>query len=172
MNAADKYFLKAKDNYPHDLDKALEALEYGLSCDNEHAGLLTLQGTIYHNDLKQFDAAEECFELALFYNKNYVDTWYSYITFAIEMNDLTKADKLIQSAMKVRGTEIARIYYRAALLADRKGAYAEAVDTIQKARLNCCCKECYDFLKDETDRLQMKLKVHTEQNSMINIILT
>jgi hypothetical protein len=42
MTAADKYYLKAKDYYPYEIEEALEALEYGLSADETHAGLLTL----------------------------------------------------------------------------------------------------------------------------------
>lgn len=84
MNAADKYFLKAKDNYPYNIEDAIEALEYGLSCDSEHPGLLALMGYIYYNDLGKLDNAFNCFEQALLVDAAYIDTYYAYIKCAID----------------------------------------------------------------------------------------
>src|SRR5690606_7466938 len=98
MTAADKYYLKAQDYYPCNLEEVLEALEYGLSCDEEHAGLHTLKGQVYYHYLKQFEAAKECFELALFYDKGFVDAYYAYIDLALTVKAYTKAEKLIETA--------------------------------------------------------------------------
>lgn len=171
MTAADKYFLKAKDNYPYCLDEAIEALEYGLACDNEHAGLLTLQGTIYYKDLKQFEAAKECYELALFYDSTYVDAWYAYIGFATVMKEYSKVEKLVEGALKIRGVDTARVLYLSARSAEMQGKHAMAIDIMKKARFHCICKDCYKFYEEEIERVAIK-EVHVkEQQSLINVVL-
>jgi tetratricopeptide (TPR) repeat protein len=171
MTAADKYYLKAKENYPYNLDDVLEALEYGLSCDNEHPGLLTLMATIYERDLKQFNAAREQYELALFYDNTFVDAYYAYIQFALRMNDDKKAARLIASAMHVAGIDKARILYLRALLHTQQGQYASAIADMKAARQHCQCKDGYSFYTKEQERIEQKQKDYAQQYQSINVVL-
>jgi tetratricopeptide (TPR) repeat protein len=171
MTAADKYFLKAKDNYPFCLDEAIEALEYGLACDNEHAGLLTLQATIYFKDLKQFEAAKECYELALFYNSSYVDAWYAYIGFATAMKEYAKVEKLVAGALQVKGVDTARVLYLSARCTEAQGEFALAVSIMKKSKVYCSCSDCYKFYEDEIERIITKTGHIEQEQRLVNIIV-
>jgi tetratricopeptide (TPR) repeat protein len=170
MTAADKYYLKARDNYPYNLEEALEALDYGLSCDDTHAGLLTLQGNIYFKDLKQFSAAKDCFELAIFHDVLFVDTYYAYIEFALAMNNYKKAEKLITQALQVNGIEKARVLYLHALLFEKQDVYADAINQLKLAKQHCDSKESYSFLAGELERLQAKNTVAEEHQKKLNVV--
>jgi tetratricopeptide (TPR) repeat protein len=171
MTAADKYYLKAKEYYPFDLEIALEALDYGLSCDSGHPALLTLMGTVYWKNLKQFDAARENFELALYHDNSFVDAYYAYTMFAITMDEFKKAEKLVAAALKVKGADHAHIYYCEALLKEKQQKYTAAIDSLRKAAQYCMKKECYSSYQEEIERIQLKNKDLKEYKAQINIVL-
>lgn len=171
MNAADKYYLKAKDNYPYNLEEALEALDYGLSHDDTHAGLLTLQGKVYYRDLSRFDAARENFELALYHEPGYIHAYYEYIRLAVMVDDCKKAEKLIRKAMAVPGTDKSRLHYSEAMMLEKQGAYIGAINSIKKAMLTCQSKDCHTFYCDELERLLSKNTQSKEDNNMSNIVV-
>ena len=172
MTAADKYFLTAKDYYPYNMEEAIQALEYGLACDDEHAGLLTLKGVIYYKSLKEFDAARECFELALFYDAQYVDAYYAYLRFALIVNDLAKVAKLIAAAKQVQGINMARVLYSEALLLERQGKYRDAVQILKKAKALSYSTDSYCFFGAEMERIDTKNRQMIEYNAQVNIIIT
>lgn len=171
MTAADKYYLKAKDNYPYNLEDALEALEYGLSCDDTHAGLLTLQGNIYFRDLKQFDAAKECFELALYHNSSFVDTYYAYIMLSLTINNYKKAEKLIAKALHVPGIDKSRILYLQALSFEKKDVFTDAIHHLKMAKQYCASKESFTFLEEELERVQAKNNIQEVGQKQLNVVL-
>ncbi len=171
MNAADKYYLKAKDNYPYNLEEALEALDYGLSHDDAHAGLLTLQGKIYYRDLSRFDAARENFELALYHEPGYIHAYYEYIRLAIMMDDFAKVEKLISKALAVRGIDKSRIYYHEALMLEKQGIYTDAINSMKKAMLHCQDKNCNEFFAGEMERLLAKNTQSKEDSNKSNVVV-
>ncbi|MES2704910.1 MAG: hypothetical protein V4649_19900 [Bacteroidota bacterium] len=156
MNAADKYFLKAKEKYPYEVDDALESLDYGLSHDGDHAGLLTMKGNIYYEDLKQFDAARECYELALINDNAYVEAYYGYIRFTLTMSDYARAERLVIAALQVKGIDLATIYYYEALLREKQQSFGKAVKSLAKAREHCTVKKTYSFYEEEAERIEQK----------------
>lgn len=171
MNAADKYFLKAKDNYPYNLEEALEALDYGLSHDDTHAGLLTLQGKIYYRDLSHFDAARENFELALYHEPGYVHTYYEYARLAIILDDFARAEKLIGKALTVPGIDKSRIYYNEALMFEKRVAYTGAINSMKKAMQHCQDKNCNEFFAGELERLLAKNTQSKEDSNKSNVVV-
>lgn len=171
MNAADKYYLKAKDYYPHNLEEVLEALDYGLSHDDTHAGLLVLQGRIYYRELSRFEAARENFELALYHDPLYIHAYYEYIRLAILIDDYTKAEKLVNKALKVRGIDKSRVYYNQALMLEKQMFYTRAIDSIKNAMLHCQDKDCREFYTGELDRLLSKNAQSKEDNNKSNVIV-
>jgi tetratricopeptide (TPR) repeat protein len=172
MNAADKYYIIAKDNYPYQMDEALEALEYGLSHDPEHPGLLTLQGDIYFRDLEQFVQALECYELALLSNPSFIPVYYSFLQLALKLDMHTRVEKLIDAAKKTAGINPARIAYYQSLLYEKLNRYADAVNNLRLAEKYSQCKEEYAFIEKEIERIEQKDKKLKEYKSSINIILT
>lgn len=171
MTAADKYYLKARDYYPYNYEEALEALEYGLSCDDEHAGLLTLKGRIYYTDLKRFDAAKECFELALYYDASFTDTYYAYLDFALTIEDYPLMARLVAKALKQTGIDKAAILYKEALMYEMSGSYDNAVKSLANAKMHCTSGKSLSFYEEEAERVKEKERDVRARQLPINIIL-
>jgi len=171
MTAADRYYLKARDAYPYDYDEVLEALEYGLSCDDEHAGLLTLRGRIYYTDLKRFDAAKECFELALYSDASFIDTYYAYLDLALMTEDYALMAKLIAKAMRQTGIDKAAILYKEALMYEMSGNYDSAVRSLANAKMHCTSGKNPSFYDEEAERVKEKERNMRARQLPINIIL-
>lgn len=163
MTAADKYYLKAKDCYPYEIEEALEALDYGLSYDDGHAGLLVLKGEIYHTDLKRYNTAIECFELALYHDATFTETYYPYIKLLTETEELTRAEALIKKAFSVKGIDRSRLWYLQAMVLEKQGNFAGALDLLDNSRLYCQSKDCFSFYTDEARRIKKKSKKKKEK---------
>ncbi len=159
MTAADKYFLKAKDNYPYDIDDALEALEYGLSHDDTHSGLLTLCGQIQYKDLCRYDLAAESFGLALYHAPDYTEAYYHYIDLLTDTGNVKAAEELIARALNVTGINKARIWHREALLYERQEMYTIALASIKNARIWTNDKDYSDRYAQEHKRIKKKMKM-------------
>lgn len=172
MTAADKYFLKAKDYYPYDLEQVLEALEYGLSADDMHPGLLTLMGKIYHHHLRQFEQARECFETSLYSDALYVDTYYAYAHLLLWLNELPKAAKIVDRALGVPGIDRPKMLYFKAILHEKQGDYQLATGSLREAIRHSLTAECHKYYEDEIERLLTKDKRIREYAAPVNIILT
>lgn len=164
MTAADKYYLKAKDCYPYEIEEALEALEYGLSYDETHAGLLALKGKICHRDLRQFTIARECFELALYHDSQFVDTYYNYIRLLCELEEAKMAEKLVARALTVKGIDKAKIWHLEALVYEKQNMYTLALASLNNALEYSQDKDFYSFLQDEKKRVKKKSKPKEEEN--------
>jgi tetratricopeptide (TPR) repeat protein len=171
MTAADKYYLKAEENYPFNLEEALEALEYGLSTDDMHPGLLTLKGRIYHRNLRQFDLARECFETALYSDSLYVDTYYAYMYLLLWLNELEKAGRLIARALKVPGIDRPQVLYFKAIMHEKQGEFQVAAGCLREAAQYSLSKQCYKFYTGEIERVRAKDKDLEAQKAPVNIIL-
>lgn len=158
MTAADKYYLKAKDCYPYEIEDALEALEYGLSHDDSHAPLLALKGEIYYQDLKRFPAAIECFELALYHDAAYVGAYYNYIKLLCEIDEMKQAEKMISRALGTKGIDRAKVLHLEAMMYEQQGMYTIALSSLNSALFHCRDKEDTSFYTDEIKRVKKKSK--------------
>jgi len=127
INLASGYYLKALDNFHFAADEALEQLNYALSYDEEHAPSHCLMGALYMQYLKDYTEAMHCFELALLYDVNYVDTYKWYINLCLWIGDLSKADQLISRASKISAFSKASIYQYKMMLAENKSDIRRAL---------------------------------------------
>ena len=154
------------------MEEALDALEYGLSSDESHAGLLTLKGEICHRDLKQFDTAKECFELALYHDAAFVETYYNYVKLLYELDEAKAAEKLIVRALTVKGIDKAKMWHLEALVYEKQRMYTIAMASLSNALEYCQDKELYSFYKDERKRVKKKSKPannSVEQESEVQV---
>lgn len=166
MTAADKYYLKAKENYPYEMEVALEALEYGLSYDDTHAPLLTLKAEIYYNDLRRLDAAMECLEAALYHDSFYTEAHYLYLRILIETGEVVRAEKHISKALNVRGIDKGKIWHQEALILEQRGLLEEAIDKLAEAKRYSQTKDCFSFYSSETKRIRKKSKfIHLDDEA-------
>lgn len=158
MTAADKYYLKARELYPYDMDDVVEALDYGLSHDDAHAGLLNLRGEITYHNLRQLHAAREIFELALYHDPQYADTYYNLIRLLCDLDEAQAAERLIARALMVKGIDKARIWHLEALIYEKQQMYTIALASLGNALRYCQDDDRRSFYKAEQKRVRKKSK--------------
>lgn len=158
MTAADKYYLKAKENYPYEMEVALEALEYGLSYDDTHAPLLTMKAEIYFNDLRRLYAALECLEAALYHDPYYTEAHYLYMKVLFEIGETEKAAKHLPKALAVKGIDKAKVWHQEALILEHHGLLDEAIEKLAEAKKYSQSKDGFSFYSSEAKRIKKKSK--------------
>lgn len=157
MTAADKYYLIAKDNYPCYPEEALTALEYGLSHDDAHAGLLTLYGEICYKDLSRHSEAAAHFRLALYHDPAFLPAYYHYIHLLCITEDVAAAETLIKQALKVKGIDKGRVWHSEALLYEKQGMYTLALASIRNACMWSTDAEETEVFGKEKKRIKKKV---------------
>lgn len=157
-NLATNYYIKAKDSYPFELNEAIEALEYALSYDEEHAGAHCLMGRYYSEHEYNYKEAFYHFERALFYDLEHVETYLYYTLALIEYGEYDKAKKVISYGKKIPGVNLANMIYRRALIHERKGKLYKAKEKLKKAMNVSCSNYNIDFYNDELNRVKEKIR--------------
>ncbi|MDN5213120.1 hypothetical protein QQ020_13720 [Fulvivirgaceae bacterium BMA12] len=158
ITLADKYYLKALNDYPYELEEVIENLHYALSYDEEHAGANFLMGKLYMEEFKNFDMAEEYFIAAMAADPENVDTCESFTWLLIKTNRLKEALKLIKHTHSLKGIVSAQVLCTEALVYELMKDFRKAV-----ALLNKAIEESYDcayseFLEEELTRVERKLQ--------------
>lgn len=165
VSLADTYYLKALDLYPYELDQVIEALNYAIGYDNDHAGAHYLLGMLNMYQLGNYGEAENNFEKALTCDLNHAWTYYSYINLLIQTGEYGRAKKLIKYAYKIKGIEKVWLKHKEGLIAENKGNYSKAKQYLNCAYERSCSKRERDFLKEELDRVESKMKSHKKSGS-------
>lgn len=171
MTAADKYFLKARELYPYDMDEVVDAIEFGLSYDAEHAGLLTLRGDIYADDLHKYQAARECYELALFHDPVYTHAWFALIRLLLRLSLLPSVSETIEKAFTVPGINKAELFNLKARMYELQEDYIAASESVDAAYKLCQCADCYTRYKEDAERIQRKGKDLSEKDIRIFVTI-
>jgi tetratricopeptide (TPR) repeat protein len=165
ITVADTYYLKAFDLYPYELDQVIEALNYAISYDNDHAGAHCLMGMLNMYQLGKYTDAENHFEKALSSDLNHTETYYSYINLLIQTGEYGKAKKLIKYAYKIKGINISRLKHNEGLIAEINYDYQKAKKYMTYAYDSSYRKAERDFLKDELDRISSKMRTQKKSGS-------
>ena len=158
ITLADTYYLKALDLYPYELDQVIEALNYAISYDNDHSGAHCLLGKLNMYQLGKFSKAEDHFEKALASDLNNVESYYSYAELLIETGEYARAKKLIKYAYKIKGINVSRLKHSEGLIQEIKGELVKAEAFMTLAYNSAYRKTERDFLKEELERVNSKLK--------------
>ncbi|MEM9546950.1 MAG: hypothetical protein AAGA77_13300 [Bacteroidota bacterium] len=157
LTIADTYFLKAYDSYDYNLEEVVENIGYALSYDEEHAPTWCLKGRLMMDCMKNFNEARHCFENALFYDTNYIDTYKYYSLLLIWISDFEKAQIVINKSKRVKGMSRATIIHRSAMIHEYQGRIGEAIRIMKNGKLFSLTQSNYDFFKEEIDRLNRKV---------------
>ena len=158
ITVADTYYLKALDLYPYELETVIEALNYAIGYDNDHAGANCLLGKLNMYQLGKYKEAEVNFEKALAGDINYTETYYCYADLLIKTGEYGKAKNLIRYAYKIKGINISRLKHSEGLIAEIKGDLLKAKKYMKFAYESSYNKSEREFLKEELDRVNSKLK--------------
>lgn len=153
---ATNYYLKALDNYPYDLPESMEALEYALSYDEEHAGAHCLMGLYYFEQLKDFKRAFYHFEQALVYDIEHIDTYLNYSTALIQYGAYDQAKKVIKHAETIPGICKACLLTRKALIHELKEHYFKAEKALEKAKRLSVDDREINYIKEIMERVKEK----------------
>jgi tetratricopeptide (TPR) repeat protein len=108
--------------------------------------------------LGNFGKAEDHFEKALASDLNNIESYYSYADLLIQTGEYAKAKKLIKYAYKIKGINISRLKHSEGLIAEIKGELVKAKAFMTFAYNSAYRKIERDFLNDELDRVNSKLK--------------
>ncbi len=158
ISLANSYYIKALDNYDYDAEQTIEALNYALSYDEEHAGVHCLMGRLQMDQLKNFEAAAFHFRKALYFDKNYVDIYLYYSKLLIKLNEIKKAKTLIKTGLAIKGMDKAILFSRIAFIAERKGKYNKAIKFYRKALKHSYNQSYFQHYKEEISRVESKLE--------------
>ncbi|GAA4278647.1 tetratricopeptide repeat protein [Aquimarina mytili] len=153
----DKYLFQALDAYPYNLEEAVESLSYALSYDENNPVALGLMGQIYAEQLKNFEAAKEYFQQALAQDMYAVDIYPKYINVLLWNEDYNEAEKLIDFALTIKGTDKAVLYLKKAIYFEHKMMYKKALKCIKQAKHNAYNNNFINDLKEEKSRIEGKM---------------
>ncbi len=156
-NLLDKYLFQALDAYPYNLEEAVESLNYALSYDENNPIALGLMGQIYAEQLKNFEIAKEYFQQALAQDMHAVDVYPKYINVLLWNEDYEEAEKLIDFALTLKGTDKAVLYLKKAILFEHKKNYGKALKCIKQAKNNAYNNNFINDLKEEKSRIKGKM---------------
>lgn len=157
-NLHNGYLFKALDAYPYNLEETLEALNYALSYNGSDAHALYLMGLVYAEQLQEYDIAKEYFAEAMASKMDLPVIYPFYIRTLIKNEDYQEAQKLLDFAYKVKGTDKAFLKSIQAVLYEKTGNYKRAVSSYKKAIRLAVNNAFVDYAEKELDRVKKKLK--------------
>jgi len=158
LTIGDQYYLKARDYYPYSLEFVVENLNYALSYDDEHPQANFLLGKLHMYQMKDYTAAEKCFEKALQGSLDYPDVYKHFSLLKIWKHDYKAALKLISYGSKVKGMDISTLMLLRAIVYECKGEYDRAKKILKKAKLCSIDQKTTDKLNLHLKRVKEKLK--------------
>ena len=163
ISLADKYYLKALDNYYYNYELAVEDLSYALSYDDEHARAWCLQGRMQMEILKDFESAKHSFELALLYDHLYVETYKYYTLVLLWTNEFDKTKRLLYKASGIKGMPLSTLQHRWSLYYELQGRIDKALFVVKQSRLLSTDEASYQYFETEIKRLERKMAKPTAE---------
>lgn len=159
ITIADQYYVKALNNYPYELETVIENLNYALSYNEDHCQANYLMGRLFMEIMKEYDMAEKYFVKALSCNLNFPDTYKSFSLLKIWNKDFEGALKLIDYALKLKGTNKALMLCRKSMIYECIGSYKKVKFYLKEAKLYCFDNTSIEFIEREFKRIEKKNKV-------------
>ncbi len=157
MDTHNMYLFKAMDSYSYSMEETMESLNYALSYDSNNAEALLLMAQVMAYQLRDYEGARQYFEAAMTQNMEMGKLYPDYIYTLILNEDYPEAQRLLDYATKVKGTDKAamqwlqgQIFEGLFELKRAKKAYKEA---IKQTRSN----DLTSFVKREIERIDEKL---------------
>ena len=156
LTIADKYFLKAREGYPYELEGALENLNYALGYDEEHAGANHLMGLMHWEQFEDYEMAEYYFEMTLANNPGHLGVCKNFSHLLIERKAFAKAEKLIHYSYKLVGVDMASMLQKEGLLNEYQKQFDKAIQFYKKAQKETYNDTFTDTLEEDIKRVKRK----------------
>ena len=161
---ANNYIFKALDAYPYDLEETIESLTYALSYDEKNTVALCLMGRIYAEKLIDYEKAKEYYAEALAENINALGVYTHYINVLLWNEDLKEAERLIDFALTIKGSDKAVLYTKKANLYEQLKKYKKALGFLKQAKEHTFNNEFLYTIKEEKERIKGKLPKKKEKS--------
>ncbi|CAM1340003.1 tetratricopeptide repeat protein [Tenacibaculum amylolyticum] len=154
---SNNYIFKALDAFPYDLEETIEALTYALAYDEKNTTALCLMGRVYAESLKDYEKAKEYFTEVLAEDIHAFQVYPHYIKVLLWNEDLKEAEKLIDFALTIKGSDKAVLYVGKAQLLEQKQEYKKALTVLKQARIHTCNSNYLYVIDEEKARIKSKL---------------
>ena len=161
----DKYIFQALDAYPYNLEETIESLNYALSYDEKNAVALCLMGRLYAEQLGNYEMAKTYYEHALAEDMHAVNIYPKYINVLLWNEDYAVAEKVIDFALTVKGTDKAVLYFKKAILFEKKKAYKAALSCLKTAKIHTYNAHFMSDLDTEKSRIKDKMPKKKKKKS-------
>ena len=154
---ANNYIFKALDAYPYDLEEAIEALTYALAYEEKNTVALCLMGRIHAETLHNYEKAKEYYAEALAENIHAFNVYPNYINVLLWNEDLKEAEKLIDFALTVKGSDKAVLYLKKAVLKEQLKKYKKALKFVKIAKEYTYNTDFMHSVNEVRDRIKEKM---------------
>ncbi len=165
---ANNYIFKALDAYPYDLEETIESLTYALSYDEKNTVALCLMGRIYAEKLIDYEKAKAYYAEALSENIHALEVYSHYINVLLWNEDLKEAERLIDFALTIKGSDKAVLYTKKANLYEQLKEYKKALSFLKQAKEYVFNNEYMQVIKDERERIKGKLPKKKSKKKVLN----
>lgn len=157
-NLHNLYLFRALENYPWELEKAVEALNYALSYDPHNVKALCLIAKVHWEQLGDYETAKGYYEKALAIDMEARTIYPDYIMVLINNHDYDEAQRLIDFALGIKGVDRALIQLYQAYLFEALQDYETAEKALKKAKQLSMNNDFSFYVDDVLARVDKKRK--------------
>ncbi|MBD80169.1 MAG: hypothetical protein CL840_14745 [Crocinitomicaceae bacterium] len=155
---AEQYYLKALDNYPFELENAMESLEYALSYDSAHAGALHTMGCLYMDVLSDYKTALKYLKSAFTSNPKSLKIGLDLLFCLTNTRHFEEAQKLVTYLHSFNREGVGGIYTAEGLLHEYMHDYSKSIAKYKLAKKESYNNSYNSWLDGELARVKKKLK--------------
>lgn len=164
-NLHNSYLFQALDAYPYELEETLEALNYALSYNSNDAHALYMMGRVYSEQLQEYETAKAYFAEAVAKQLEKTIVYPYYISTLLMNEDYEDAQKLIDFALTVKGTDKAWITLLQGILFEHQEKYKKAIKAFKKANGIATNNNFIEYVEKGISRVKNKLKPEKKQKN-------
>jgi tetratricopeptide (TPR) repeat protein len=159
-NLNTNYLFKALDAYPFNLAETLEALNYALAYDDSDVEALYLMGVVYAEQLGDYSSAIVYFEEAIAKQIDFAKVYPYYALVLLNNEDYEKAEKVINFAVTLKGSDKASLKCIEATLSERQNKFKVALKMLKEAKKMGLNNDFITYVEGEISRVEKKLKLN------------
>lgn len=156
-NTHNIYLFKALDAYPYNMEETIESLNYALSYDPNNAEALFLMAKLYSYQLKDYETAKYYFEETMTRQMEMSKLYPDYIYVLTLNEDYPEAQRLLDYALKVKGTDKGLMQYLQGQLFEAILEFKSAKKALKEAKKLSKNNDFTAFLNREIERVKNKI---------------
>jgi len=138
---------------------ALAELQVLLARQPEHGRAQAMYGKLLMNYLKDFQAAEEAFRIAMRQAAAYPDLYYDYGELLLRTDKGTESVAVLNKALEVPGIEKDKIYELFGKVYERQAKWDDAIDYYTKAILYSLEDLTVERYRKDVERVKLKMNM-------------